>query len=92
MEARAVGKPLASHWRALQSAIAGDVVLPGAGEYEALRGPPVARFDDGFLTVSETAGPEAIVLCREPADAAAAIAVARRSRSRRRSPPDCDAA
>jgi FAD/FMN-containing dehydrogenase len=78
MEARAVGKQLASDWRALQSAIAGDVVLPGAGEYAGLRRPPVARFDDGFLTVSETAGPEAIVLCREPADAAATIAFARR--------------
>ena len=78
MEARAVGKQLASDWRALQSAIAGDVVLPGAGEYAVLRKPPVARFDDSFLTVSETTGPEAIVLCREPADAATTIAVARR--------------
>ena len=65
-------------WRGLQSALAGDVVLPAAGEYAALRRPPVARFDDGFLTAAEASGPEAIVLCREPADAAETIAFARR--------------
>src|SRR6266511_3526352 len=78
MEARAVGRQLASDWRALRSAIAGDVVLASASEYATLRRLPVARFDDRFLTVAETAGPEAIVLCREPADAAATIAFARR--------------
>jgi FAD/FMN-containing dehydrogenase len=65
-------------WRALQAGIAGHVVLPHAPEYESLRRPPVARFDDGFLAFAESAGPEAIVLCRDPADASATIEFARR--------------
>jgi FAD/FMN-containing dehydrogenase len=66
-------------WRALQAGIAGDIVLPDAPGYASLRRPPVARFDDGFLTFAESTGPEAIVLCREPADVSATIAFARRS-------------
>jgi FAD/FMN-containing dehydrogenase len=68
----------APDWRTLQSAIEGDVVLPDAPRYESLRTPPVARFDDGFLTSAAATGPEAIVLCREPADISATIAFARR--------------
>jgi FAD/FMN-containing dehydrogenase len=78
MEAGAVGRRLASDWSALQSAIAGEVVLASAPKYATLRRPPLARFDDRFLTVAENDGPEAIVMCREPADAAATIAFARR--------------
>jgi hypothetical protein len=74
---RALGGPVASDWRSLQSAIAGEVILPGAPEYESVRKPPVARFDDGFLTAADLAPPEAVVLCKEPVDAAAAIAFAR---------------
>jgi len=78
MQARAGGRRLDSDWGQLQSAIAGEVVLPGAAEYAALRRPSVARFDDRYLTAAETGGPEAIVLCREPADASTTIAFARR--------------
>jgi FAD/FMN-containing dehydrogenase len=58
--------------------MAGDVILPGAPEYESVCTPPVARFDDGFLMAAELVRPEAVVLCKEPADVAAAIALARR--------------
>jgi FAD/FMN-containing dehydrogenase len=68
----------APNWSGLQSAIASDLVLPDRPEYAALCKPPVARFDDGFLALAETTGPEAIVLCREPEDAKATIAFARR--------------
>jgi FAD/FMN-containing dehydrogenase len=69
---------VALNWRALRGGIAGDVVLPDVPEYASLRRPPVARFDDGFLSFAETSGPEAIVLCRDPADVSATIEFARR--------------
>jgi FAD/FMN-containing dehydrogenase len=71
-------RTVALDWRALRSAIEGDVVHPDSPRYEALRTPPVARFDDGFLTSAAAAGPEAIVLCRGPADVSATIDFARR--------------
>ena len=63
--------PSAAEWKALSSAIAGDVVLPGADEYESLRKPAMARFWD--------VRPAAVVCCRTPEDVVEALAVARRS-------------
>src|SRR5215211_7550392 len=57
--------------RALQGAIAGDVVLPGSRRYEAARKPQDARFHH--------VRPEAVVLCESPADVADALSLARRS-------------
>jgi hypothetical protein len=37
---------LAADWRALDGAIAGEVVLPGSPDYEAARKPSIARFHD----------------------------------------------
>ena len=56
---------------ALRGAIAGDVVVPGAPEYDAVRRTAIARFDD--------IRPQAVVRCRTPADVAATIGFARRS-------------
>jgi FAD/FMN-containing dehydrogenase len=61
----------AADWQALQAAVAGRVVLPGAPDYEALRKPVMARFAN--------LRPAAVVLCRTPADVAATIAFARRT-------------
>jgi FAD/FMN-containing dehydrogenase len=58
-------------WNALQGAIAGDVVLPGSLDYESLRKPAMARFHD--------VRPEAVVLCKTPADVAETISMASRS-------------
>jgi FAD/FMN-containing dehydrogenase len=60
----------APDWAALQSAIAGDVVLPSSPEYEQVRKPAIARFDD--------VRPQAVVLCRTPADVSETILLARR--------------
>jgi FAD binding domain/Berberine and berberine like len=57
-------------WQALQQAILGEVVLPGALNYESVRRPALARF--------ASVRPAAIVLCRSPADVAATLALARR--------------
>jgi FAD/FMN-containing dehydrogenase len=54
----------------LEATIAGDVVLPGATDYDAARKPAIARFHD--------VEPQAIVRCRTPEDVAEAIALARR--------------
>jgi FAD/FMN-containing dehydrogenase len=54
--------------RALQRAIDGDVVLPGAPDYESVRKPVMARF--------EHLRPAAVVRCATPADVAATLAVA----------------
>lgn len=35
--------PSTAEWNALRSAIAGEVVLPGSGDYEAVRKPAMAR-------------------------------------------------
>jgi FAD/FMN-containing dehydrogenase len=56
-------------WGALQRAIDGDVVLPGAPDYESVRKPVMARF--AHLR------PAAVVRCGTPADVAATLAVAR---------------
>jgi FAD/FMN-containing dehydrogenase len=58
-------------WRELTAALEGEVVLPGSPRYDEVRKPPIARFHD--------VRPQAIVLCRTPADVAEAIAFARRS-------------
>jgi FAD/FMN-containing dehydrogenase len=49
----------------------GEVVLPGSSRYDEVRRPQIPRFDD--------VRPQAVVLCRTPADVAEAIAFARRS-------------
>jgi FAD/FMN-containing dehydrogenase len=59
----------APDWPALQAAIAGEVVLPGAPGYDAARRPAIARFHD--------VRPAAVVRCATPADVAETIAVAR---------------
>jgi FAD/FMN-containing dehydrogenase len=56
--------------RALQGAIDGHVVLPGAPDYESVRTPVMARF--------EHLRPAAVVRCATPADVAATLAVAGR--------------
>jgi FAD/FMN-containing dehydrogenase len=58
-----------AHWDALQRAIAGEVILPGAPGYEAARKPAMARFQD--------ARPAAVVRCRAPEDVAETLAFAR---------------
>ena len=55
---------------ALQRATAGDVLLPGTDEYEAVRRPPLGRFHD--------VRPQVIVRCRTEGDVVEAIAFARR--------------
>jgi FAD/FMN-containing dehydrogenase len=55
-------------WQALQAAIAGVVVLPGAPDYESVRKPVMARF--------EHLRPAAVVRCVTPADVAATLTVA----------------
>jgi FAD/FMN-containing dehydrogenase len=58
-------------WQALQAEIAGGVVVPGAPDYESVRKPAMARFEN--LT------PAAVVRCSTPADVSATIAFARRT-------------
>jgi FAD/FMN-containing dehydrogenase len=62
---------LTADWRALEGAIAGEVVLPGSASYESARKPAVARFDD--------VRPEAVVRCATPNDVAETIALTHRS-------------
>lgn len=78
MTARTAGGDMALDWRALESAIAGHAILPSAPEYDSLRSPPAARFDDGFLLAAEAVRPRAVVMCTDPADVSATIAFARR--------------
>ena len=52
-------------WRALQDAIAGDVILPGTPEYDHARKPAIARFHD--------VRPAAVVRCRTAPDVAEAV-------------------
>ena len=66
--------PTAADWQALQAAIAGGVILPGAPGYEAVRRPAMARFAN--------LRPAAVVRCQTPADVAATIAFARRTHLR----------
>jgi FAD/FMN-containing dehydrogenase len=59
---------MTADWRALQGTIDGDVVLPGSPDYESVRKPVMARF--------EQVRPAAVVRCATPADVAATLAVA----------------
>jgi FAD/FMN-containing dehydrogenase len=52
-------------WRALQDAIAGDLLLPGSSGYDEARKPAIARFHD--------TRPQAVVRCRTAADVAEAV-------------------
>jgi FAD/FMN-containing dehydrogenase len=65
--------PTAADWEALRGAIAGAVILPGTPDYESVRKPAMARFDN--------VRPAAVVLCHTPADVAATIEFARRRRA-----------
>ena len=58
-------------WRDLTAALEGEVVLPGSPRYDEVRRPQIPRFHD--------VRPQAVVLCRTPADVGEAIAFARRS-------------
>lgn len=55
----------------LRGELAGDVVVPGAPAYDSVRKPAIARFDD--------VRPQAVALCRTPADVATSIGFARRA-------------
>src|SRR5215471_19227112 len=68
---RRVGAFAASRWSPLQAVIAGEVILPGARDYDRARKPAIARFHDVY--------PAAIVRCNTPGDVAEAIAFARLS-------------
>jgi FAD/FMN-containing dehydrogenase len=61
---------LVADWEPLHEAIAGDVIPSDAPDYELVRKPAMARF--------ENVRPNAVVLCRTPADVSATIAFARR--------------
>jgi FAD/FMN-containing dehydrogenase len=58
-------------WPKLTAALEGEVVLPGSPRYDEVRKPPIPRFHD--------VRPQAVVLCRSPADVAEAIAFSRRT-------------
>jgi FAD/FMN-containing dehydrogenase len=60
----------APDWQTLQSAIAGEVVLPGSSDYESVRKPAISRFHD--------VRPQAVVLCRTPTDVSETISFASR--------------
>jgi hypothetical protein len=57
-------------WRELTAALEGEVVLPASPRFDEVRKPPIPRFHDVY--------PQAVVLCRTPADVVEAIAFARR--------------
>src|SRR5215475_7601154 len=59
-----------TRWRDLTAALEGELVLPGSPRYEEVRKPPIPRFHD--------VRPQAVVLCRTPADVVEAIAFAHR--------------
>jgi hypothetical protein len=58
-------------WRELTAALEGEVVLPGSPRYDQVRKPPISRFHE--------VRPEAVVLCRTPADVVEVIGFAHRS-------------
>src|ERR671911_965511 len=58
-------------WQDLTAALEGEVVLSGSPRYDEVRRPQISRFHD--------VRPQAVVLCRTPADVVEAIAFARRS-------------
>jgi len=68
---RSVGAVSASQWSPLQAAIAGEVILPDADDYDSARKPAIARFHH--------VRPEAVVRCRTAGDVAETIAYARLS-------------
>jgi FAD/FMN-containing dehydrogenase len=57
-------------WSALERAIVGEVLLPGAPAYDDARAPAIANFAH--------VQPQAVVRCTEPADVAETLAFARR--------------
>lgn len=59
-------------WEALHGSIDGRVALPGSSDYGLARKPEMVRFH-GVL-------PQAVVLCRSPADIAATLGHAKRHR------------
>jgi FAD/FMN-containing dehydrogenase len=61
----------APDWDALRATLAGDVLTPGAAEYEAVRRPAIPNFHD--------VRPAAVVRCHTAADVAATIGFAARS-------------
>src|SRR5262245_2337716 len=63
-----VGSFPASQWSGLQTAIAGEVILPDSPEYESARKPAIARFHNVY--------PKAVVRCQTPDDVAEAISFA----------------
>ena len=63
--------PSATDWKALEGALAGELVLPDSADYELWRKPAIARFHDLL--------PLAVVRCASPADVAETISLARRS-------------
>ena len=67
----AVSTTVETAWRELTAALEGEVVLPGSARYDEVRKPAIPRFHD--------VRPQAVVLCRTPADVAEAIAFARHS-------------
>src|SRR5207247_5748984 len=58
-------------WNRLQSAIAGSLILPHSPDYESVRKPAMARF--------ENVRPGAVVLCKTPADVSETIRFAARA-------------
>jgi len=67
---RPMDDPRSTDWSALQSAIAGEVLLPGSLDYEQVRRPAIANF--GHVR------PRAVVLCSTPMDVAETLGFARR--------------
>src|SRR5215216_5092456 len=63
--------PSTPDWRALESAIAGEVLRPRSPDYESVRKPQIARFHD--------VRPQAVILCRTSSDVAETVLFARRS-------------
>jgi FAD/FMN-containing dehydrogenase len=59
-----------SDWELLQEAVAGTVIRSGAPDYDSVRRPAMARF--------ENVRPKAVVRCKTPADVSATISFARR--------------
>jgi FAD/FMN-containing dehydrogenase len=61
----------APEWDTLRNALDGELILPGAPDYEQARRPAIPRFDD--------AHPRAVVRCRTTGDVSEVLALARRA-------------
>jgi FAD/FMN-containing dehydrogenase len=61
----------APEWDTLRDALDGELILPGAPDYEQARRPAIRRFDD--------AHPRAVVRCRTTGDVSEVLALARRA-------------